>query len=367
MHCNSAYPADDKDLNLRTLITLKNHFNCKVGYCLDPDTKILTTDLNWIKAKDISIGTEIIAFPESLNRDNKYCTAKITDKDKFIKPRFRIKTERGEVICSDTHKFPVYRWQPRKRKNCVREGDWKRYWIMAKDLKIGDRLTQLVEPWEVLTSRESGYIAGLLDGEGWVSERHVGFCQNPGVVFDFYENFIRNVLKITFYTSTLPKCKAHGININGRRQSLRLLGMIRPQRLLSKAKKIWEGTQTFHQDSQTSIIEIEKLDSGEVIGLETTTGTLIANGFLSHNSCHSPGIIAPVIAVALGASSIEKHITLNRTMYGTDQASSVEIHGLQRMISYIRDVEKQLGDGIKSITETEQKCRTKLWKVEDEK
>lgn len=82
-------------------------------------------------------------------------------------------------------------------------------------------------------------------------------------------------------------------------------------------------------------------------------------------SCHSPGIIPPVLAVALGATSIEKHITLDRTMYGTDQASSVEIMGLKRMVDYIRDAEKQLGDGVKTITEGELACRNKLWKEDD--
>lgn len=82
-------------------------------------------------------------------------------------------------------------------------------------------------------------------------------------------------------------------------------------------------------------------------------------------SCHSPGLIPPVLAVVLGASSIEKHITLDRTMYGSDQASSVEITGLKRMVDYIKDAEKQLGDGLKVITLGEQTCRAKLWKEKD--
>jgi N-acetylneuraminate synthase len=82
-------------------------------------------------------------------------------------------------------------------------------------------------------------------------------------------------------------------------------------------------------------------------------------------SCHSSGLIPPVLAVALGATSIEKHITINRTMYGSDQASSVEIMGFKRMCDYIRDAEKQLGDGKKIITETEKKIREKLYRIED--
>lgn len=82
-------------------------------------------------------------------------------------------------------------------------------------------------------------------------------------------------------------------------------------------------------------------------------------------SSHSPGIIPSVLAVVLGATSIESHLTTNRTMYGSDQASSIEIMGFKKMCDYIRDAEKQLGDGIKRITSTEMKIREKLWRTED--
>jgi N-acetylneuraminate synthase len=82
-------------------------------------------------------------------------------------------------------------------------------------------------------------------------------------------------------------------------------------------------------------------------------------------SSHSPGIIPCVLAVALGATSIEAHLTTNRTIYGSDQASSIEIHGFKKMVDYVRDAEKQLGDGIKVITETEKKIREKLYRTED--
>jgi N-acetylneuraminate synthase len=82
-------------------------------------------------------------------------------------------------------------------------------------------------------------------------------------------------------------------------------------------------------------------------------------------SCHSPGIIFPVIAVALGATSIEKHITLDRTMYGSDQAASMELHGFKKMIEYIEDVEIAVGSGTKIIDEKEMSVRLKLWRDND--
>ena len=68
-------------------------------------------------------------------------------------------------------------------------------------------------------------------------------------------------------------------------------------------------------------------------------------------------------AIVLGASSIERHITLDRTMYGSDQAASLEPEGLRRMVRDIRDLEKVLGDGKKRIWKSELPAKTKLRKI----
>ena len=67
-----------------------------------------------------------------------------------------------------------------------------------------------------------------------------------------------------------------------------------------------------------------------------------------------------LIAVSLGATSIERHITLDRTMYGSDQAASLEPSGLKRMVRDIRDVVAILGDGKKQIWDSEIPVRKKL-------
>ena len=82
-------------------------------------------------------------------------------------------------------------------------------------------------------------------------------------------------------------------------------------------------------------------------------------------SCHSTGIIFPALAVVLGATSIEKHLTLDRAMYGSDQAASVEPDGFKRMVMYVRDAEECLGDGEKLLTAEEEKCRAKLRRTND--
>jgi N-acetylneuraminate synthase len=67
-----------------------------------------------------------------------------------------------------------------------------------------------------------------------------------------------------------------------------------------------------------------------------------------------------VTAVALGATSIERHITLNRAMYGSDQSASIETHALRNFSEAVRSVSGILGDGVKDISERETAVRAKL-------
>ena len=68
-------------------------------------------------------------------------------------------------------------------------------------------------------------------------------------------------------------------------------------------------------------------------------------------------------AVMLGATTIERHLTLDRTMYGSDQAASLEPEGMFRLIRDIRLVEKILGDGKKSIWKSEESAMQKLRQI----
>ena len=70
-------------------------------------------------------------------------------------------------------------------------------------------------------------------------------------------------------------------------------------------------------------------------------------------SGHEVGLITSVVAVALGACMVERHITLDRAMWGSDQAASVEPTGFERLVKYVRVTEQSLGDGVKKVYESE--------------
>lgn len=80
-------------------------------------------------------------------------------------------------------------------------------------------------------------------------------------------------------------------------------------------------------------------------------------------SGHEVGLAPTWAAVALGATFVERHITLDRAMWGSDQAASVEIMGLHHMARNIRDIEQALGDGVKRVYDCELSARSKLRRV----
>jgi N-acetylneuraminate synthase len=77
-------------------------------------------------------------------------------------------------------------------------------------------------------------------------------------------------------------------------------------------------------------------------------------------SGHERGILPSVLAVALGAIAIERHITLDKKMYGSDQAASVENADLELMIKQIREIPRILGNGSKCVSEKERSIAKKL-------
>lgn len=83
-------------------------------------------------------------------------------------------------------------------------------------------------------------------------------------------------------------------------------------------------------------------------------------------SGHEVGLVPSAVAVALGATSIERHITLDRAMWGSDQSASVEPGGFEKLVKYIRVTEASLGDGIKKVYDSELGPLKKLRRVVNE-
>ncbi len=77
-------------------------------------------------------------------------------------------------------------------------------------------------------------------------------------------------------------------------------------------------------------------------------------------SGHEVGLVPSAVAVALGACIVERHITLDRAMWGNDQSASVEPWGVEQLVKYIRVTERSLGDGVKQVYESEEAPKKKM-------
>jgi len=80
-------------------------------------------------------------------------------------------------------------------------------------------------------------------------------------------------------------------------------------------------------------------------------------------SGHELGLVTTCAAIAIGASFVERHITLDRSMWGNDQKASLEPGDLRRLVTDIRETEKALGDGIKQVYASEEAALLKLRKI----
>jgi len=81
-------------------------------------------------------------------------------------------------------------------------------------------------------------------------------------------------------------------------------------------------------------------------------------------SGHETGLSTTIASVAMGACVVERHITLDRSMWGSDQAASVESQGFMRLVRDIRLVETAMGDGVKRVIEREVPIMKKLRRVD---
>jgi hypothetical protein len=254
--------------------------------CIAPNTKILTADLKWKKASEIKVGDELIGCDEepSTAKKNK-CRwlrkVKVEKAYPLVRPSVRIVTDKGVVECSESH-----RWLATDHRN-------NRFsWMFAGEIKPGDKIAYTFAPWKEDDSRGAGYLAGIFDGEGWSTKYGIGFGQGEhnSIVMKAASEILAEK-GFDFNIQTAKKLwrnqKSPTLSLNlkgGRAEFLRLIGQIRPPRLLATSEKLWVGKLLNNKgEKSATVLSVEKIGDAEVIALKTDHQTFIADGFVSHN------------------------------------------------------------------------------------
>lgn len=261
----------------------------QLGMCLHEDTRILTANLEWKKIKEINVGDEIVAYDENTpgnNKQRKMRTAIVEDKFVFKKDTLKITLDDGRTLIGT----PEHRMLSKKWKTGT-ELAWKRF----ENFKVGDSIRHLTTPWDEDRSFEDGWFGGMLDGEGSIANKnrsggHINVSQVDGPVWDrclAYANSRNIPFKIEVDrrkagdSSKLGDKPVNKLCINRMNEIFRVIGITRPSRFLGK--RFWEG-RALPNDGWAKIVSIEHAGEKNVVDLQTSCKTYIAEGFVSHNS-----------------------------------------------------------------------------------
>jgi hypothetical protein len=253
-------------------------------YCLVPGTRILTADLRWVPIETLTVGQELVGFDEKLSGHSNKMRGSIVERTaRLTRPCYRVTTDRGVVVSSEEHL-----WVARNKRGV-------RSWKRTDALVPGDQLSYWIEPWEEDRTYDGGWLAGFFDGEGFVSGGSVGFGQNEGSTLSRALTLLKERGFDVGLTRTTGMCWK-GYVRGERLPGLRLLGMLRPGRLLAKARAYWDGRRSWgNNSSPAQVLSVEAIGEQEVIAVRSSTGTFIAEGFMSHN-CQLELVVAAALS-----------------------------------------------------------------------
>lgn len=264
---------------------------------LVPSTRTLTADLRWIPVGDVQQGMKLIA-PVAENmpyRSRPWTTAEVLSVKKKRVRCLRLVLENGDALAASSNQAWLVRWGQTIGHERMKK------WVPSSRLQKPRRASRLVlafHPWAGPASDwESGYLAGFLDGEGSLMFELRRVC----VTFSQAANpaFVRAVEILekrgfsvwgkdrTYISKKAGTRPIHQIYIRGGLQdALRLLGEIRPPRLLERFTEFATtgNMPKLHGAKGVRVIEKEPIGTREVVTIETSTTTLVAEGYVCRNS-----------------------------------------------------------------------------------
>lgn len=255
-------------------------------YCITPDHKLLTKDLRWVEAREVSVGDKILGFDEE-GPNRKYREAEVKKIKYKDAPVFKVTLSNGEEIkVTADHKWLVCRSRG--------ESQGRGYtfdWVGTKDLRDKNsglyqtKLPKLFNTWTESTDKDAGWLAGMFDGEGTLGERHrLTIAQRPTEVLTKLEETIKKYNSSGISDRLVKKASdCTSLYVRGSiAERAEFLGKIRPKRLVAKV-----DFNTFGRlEARGEIVSVESVEPigvQEIIMIETSTGTFICEGFPMHN------------------------------------------------------------------------------------
>jgi len=266
----------------------------QLGMCLDPSTLVLKKDFTWVRIDSLQVGDEIIGVdehPRCQGSSRKLKGGVVEGVLKRKEECYRITFDNGKtLICTGKH-----RWLAR---NSSTDYHWRSIEGESnRKLKVGNKIRRIVtDTWDNNPSYEDGWISGMLDGEGSLAKKSrlggsINISQLDGPVFNRIEEYFKS--REYNYRIEIDKGErkskfgvkpVNKVVLSRTDEVIKLIGTTRPTRFLTR--DWWEGKKApcIKSGNYSTIVSIEEIGEKEVIDLQTSIKTFIAEGYVSHNS-----------------------------------------------------------------------------------
>ncbi len=282
----------------------------KSFYCPTEEQRILTSDLRWECAGNLKLGDTLVGFDEfpkdvgsGGNLRRRFRPAIITHLQRVKRKVIRLEMSDGSTVrASEEHPWLIatkasrnQKWvTAAKIKTDIEDSNW-RYRKKETGQNSKRYIQRFIPVWKEETNKVSGWLAGIFDGEGYISMSNrtgiqMGVAQNKGIIFDEICKRLKefNIAYTPFKTGNISS-KVISCQIKGGFPNIfEVLGKIRPVRLLNKFKNSLLGGDFNKQlDGKGCLLTIDKayIEKEEwVVGIETNTHTYLCEGFAAHNS-----------------------------------------------------------------------------------
>lgn len=272
---------NQRRINIDDLV--RQHVPEMAGFndCVAPATRLLKADHTWVRADELQPGDELVGFDEHVYRDEGNARRKmrrsvINSICRRMKPGYRITMKSGRVIeVSNNHEFLFKR----------SSAGGALLWRQANQLRVGDVLATFPMN-ERDQSFEGGWLSGILDGEGFITDAgngvgfRLGWSQNRGPVLDKSIEVCERFTEKPLSTWCADERSCVNVSCQGW-DAYAVLQSVTPERLTLSDK--WEGKSIPVPVEQDAITAIDYLGEIETVSIETSTHTFIAEGICSHN------------------------------------------------------------------------------------
>lgn len=278
--------------------------------CLAPEHRLLTADLRWVPCGELQAGDEIMAFeeyPTDGRRSRRWQRARITRSEPGVKECVRVTLANGdEIVCTTDHPW-LARTSAGQPQQWVTADELMTQKPNGKKRRIAPvQVFRPIRVWETDESRDAGWCAGMLDGEGSLNIRHsaakggsfaVDMAQAEGPLLDQY---VKRMMEMGFNLSLDPRKTVNrpgGMghftkNVWSARSTgsvpdqMELLGRLRPERLLAKFadSPICDFAFRAAGDRYVDVVSVEFIGPQTIQSISTSTQTYIGEGYAMHNT-----------------------------------------------------------------------------------